>query len=390
MNMIRFVTPSENLFDQLQFMDIAVKLAGIPIDCRTLAFGRQMLEKIGEVRKVNFFIADTAEGFFIKGLVKLDLLGSRAGRITARFPDGRSFFVYFQYIQIQAICYQCGIIGHIYDFCPHQHLILDLEARNKWMCIPDCGKLVEGPNLQKKATNKYQSRRGAPCLPPSVMASFAAARSNPPSPGQGQVLSQGTKKGGQPSSSAIDRTTELVNGSEVGTKVAIETQNSTCLKANEEAAGDDVETGKSLKRKKMSEEKGKTKAEELEKEPKKALIGNKGIVITNLDDGASGERGIISQQDQIAGLLKNTDSLELLSKGTKKQDNGPSDLKNTKSSFVNDLFGIPRFETCKKWFDQEINDEDGIPWTNKIDTYGSNEDTIGEMLRKEDAFDKED
>ncbi|CAN1131293.1 hypothetical protein LINPERPRIM_LOCUS13731 [Linum perenne] len=367
-----------------------------------------MLEKIGEVRKVNFFIADTAEGFFIKGLVKLDLLGSRAGRITARFPDGRSFFVYFQYIQIQAICYQCGIIGHIYDFCPHQHLILDLEARNKWMCIPDCGKLVEGPNLQKKATNKYQSRRGAPCLPPSVMASFAAARSNPPSPGQGQVLSQGTKKGGQPSSSAIDRTTELVNGSkdnagpensaemklcsgsEVGTKVAIETQNSTCLKANEEAAGDDVETGKSLKRKKMSEEKGKTKAEELEKEPKKALIGNKGIVITNLDDGASGERGIISQQDQIAGLLKNTDSLELLSKGTKKQDNGPSDLKNTKSSFVNDLFGIPRFETCKKWFDQEINDEDGIPWTNKIDTYGSNEDTIGEMLRKEDAFDKED
>ncbi|CAN1316689.1 hypothetical protein LINPERPRIM_LOCUS30152, partial [Linum perenne] len=44
--------------------------AGIPIDCRTLAFGRQMLEKIGAVQKVNFFIADSAEGFFIKGLVK--------------------------------------------------------------------------------------------------------------------------------------------------------------------------------------------------------------------------------------------------------------------------------------------------------------------------------
>ncbi|CAN1187607.1 hypothetical protein LINPERHAP2_LOCUS38813 [Linum perenne] len=67
MNMIRFVTPSENLFNQLQFMDIAVKLAGIPIDCRTLAFGHQMLEKIGEVKKINLFIADSAEGFFIKG-----------------------------------------------------------------------------------------------------------------------------------------------------------------------------------------------------------------------------------------------------------------------------------------------------------------------------------
>ncbi|CAN1787826.1 hypothetical protein LINPERHAP1_LOCUS17808 [Linum perenne] len=154
----------------------------------------EMLEKIGEVRKVNFFIADTAEGFFIKGLVKLDLLGSRAGRITARFPDGRSFFVYFQYIQIQAICYQCGIIGHIYDFCPHQHLILYLEARNKWMCIPDCGKLVEGPNLQKKATNKYQIRRGALFLPPSVTASFAAARSNPPSPGQDKSFLKAQRK----------------------------------------------------------------------------------------------------------------------------------------------------------------------------------------------------
>ncbi|CAN1787782.1 hypothetical protein LINPERHAP1_LOCUS17790, partial [Linum perenne] len=37
-----------------------------------------MLEKIGAMQKVNFFIADSAEGFFIKGLVKLDILGSRA------------------------------------------------------------------------------------------------------------------------------------------------------------------------------------------------------------------------------------------------------------------------------------------------------------------------
>ncbi|CAN1177286.1 hypothetical protein LINPERHAP2_LOCUS33011 [Linum perenne] len=89
-NMMRFAAPSESLFNQLQFMEIAVKLAGVPIDCRTLAFGRRMQNQIGVVRKVNFFIADSAEGFFIKGLVKLDLVGPRAGRVTARFPEGRA------------------------------------------------------------------------------------------------------------------------------------------------------------------------------------------------------------------------------------------------------------------------------------------------------------
>ncbi|CAN1138525.1 hypothetical protein LINPERPRIM_LOCUS5188 [Linum perenne] len=107
-------------------------------------------------------------------------------------------------------------------------------------------------------------------------------------------LVNGSKDNAGPGKSAE---MELCSGSEVGTKVAIEIQNSTCLKANEEADGDDVETGKSLKRKKTPEEKGKTKAAELEKEPKKALIRSKGIVITDLDDGASGERGIISYQD---------------------------------------------------------------------------------------------
>ncbi|CAN1127630.1 hypothetical protein LINPERPRIM_LOCUS29749 [Linum perenne] len=408
MNMIRFVTPTENLFNQLQFMDIAVKLAGIPIDCRTLAFGNLMLEKIGEVKKINFFIADSAEGFFIKGLVKLDILGSRAGRITARFPGGRSFFVYFQYIQVQAICYQCGIIGHIHDFCPHHHLTLDLEARNSWMCIPDCGKLVEGPNLQKKSTNKYQSRRGTPILPPSVMASFAAARSNNQSLRLEEVPNQVIMKerslisasaplalehpGGSPNEDGTTKNIDVEKSTGphdvVRSQETVGALNGTGIKTREAFVADDVGTEKMLKRKKVYEDKGKAKVSEFEKEPKKMLFGNKGIVIRVLDDEPTGERIPSARKDQVPNLseeMADTDG-PVEERNHKVQVPDPE---KAKSTVVKELFGISGAEANKMWSDQESNEDDGSPWVSRIDTYGTNEGTIGEMLREEEGLNEE-
>ncbi|CAN1826749.1 hypothetical protein LINPERHAP1_LOCUS31691 [Linum perenne] len=120
---------------------------------------------------------------------------------------------------------------------------------------------------------------------------------------------------------------------EVGSKEFVGVENSTGTKTREASASDAVETEKLLKRKKVYD-KGKAKVAELEKEPKKLLLGNKGIVIRVLD-----EEGV---------------------------------------------------EVSKSWSDQESNDEDVTPWVNKIDTYGSNEGSIREMMREDDEFDKED
>ncbi|CAN1321116.1 hypothetical protein LINPERPRIM_LOCUS31933 [Linum perenne] len=379
MNMIRFVTPSENLFNQLQFMDIAVKLAGIPIDCRTLAFGHQMLEKIGEVKKINLFIADSAEGFFIKGLVKLDILGSRAGRITARFPGGRSFFVYFQYIQVQAICYQCGIIGHIHDFCPHQHLTLDLEARNSWICIPDC-----------------------------VMASFAAARSNPQSPrleeAPNQVIMKERPLNSTPAALALEHPEGSPN--EDGSTKSVEIEKSTgphdtvksqeiagalndsLIKTREAFVADADGTEKTLKRKKVYKDKGKSKVSESGKESKKLLLGNKGIAIRTLDEEPSEELVSSTRKNQVPISSKEMAAFVYPPEEKKHKEQG-QELEKARSTLVKELFGIPGVETNKMRPDPKSNEDDGNHWVSRIDTYGTNEGTIGEMLREEEGLEKE-
>ncbi|CAN1314141.1 Zinc finger MYM-type protein 1 [Linum perenne] len=132
------------------------------------------------------------------------------------------------------------------------------------------------------------------------MASFAAARSNSQSPRQEEVFNKTTKKGRQSSSSSAAMTLEHANEDDVGSKKIVELEkstgtgsqedvssheivgalNSTGTKTREATAADAVETEKSLKRKKVYEDKGKVKAAEPEKEPKKLLLGNKGIVIS--------------------------------------------------------------------------------------------------------------
>ncbi|CAN1826850.1 hypothetical protein LINPERHAP1_LOCUS31729 [Linum perenne] len=66
--------------------------------------------------------------------------------------------------------------------------------------------------------------------------------------------------------------------------------NGTATMIREAFVADTVETEKTLKRKKVYEDKGKAKVSELEKEPKKLLFGNKGIVIRVLDEEDSCEK----------------------------------------------------------------------------------------------------
>ncbi|CAN1783183.1 hypothetical protein LINPERHAP1_LOCUS16189 [Linum perenne] len=126
----------------------------------------------------------------------------------------------------------------------------------------------------------------------------------------------------------------------VSPQVIVGAFNGTGIKTSEAFVTDAVGTEKTLKRKKVYEDKGKAKISELEKEPKKLLLGNKGIVIRVLDEEAYGER----------------DS---------------------------------EVEANKIWPELESNEDDESPWVSRIDTYGTNEGTIGEMLREEEGLDKE-
>ncbi|CAN1132922.1 hypothetical protein LINPERPRIM_LOCUS30368 [Linum perenne] len=57
----------------------------------------------------------------------------RLGREKAIMDENRELWVYFQYEKVQAICFRCGVIGHVLKRCPDPHLPLDLEARNEWI-----------------------------------------------------------------------------------------------------------------------------------------------------------------------------------------------------------------------------------------------------------------
>ncbi|CAN1815019.1 hypothetical protein LINPERHAP1_LOCUS27295 [Linum perenne] len=168
MNMRKFVTPSREIFEDMQFLEIVVKLSGVPIDVRTIAFGLIMLQPLGYVRDVKLFSADV-EGFCPKGFVTLDLLAPRLGREKAIIDDGREFWVYFQYEQVQAICYRCGLIGHVLGRCSHPHLPLDLEARNQWICVEASGEEIDDVFLLKKSEEKKWARKRQAMLPPAVL-----------------------------------------------------------------------------------------------------------------------------------------------------------------------------------------------------------------------------
>ncbi|CAN1129601.1 hypothetical protein LINPERHAP2_LOCUS5314 [Linum perenne] len=168
MNMRKFVTPSREIFEDMQFMEIVVKLSRVPIDVRTIAFGLIMLQPLGYVRDVKLFSADV-EVFCPQGFVTLDLLAPRLGREKAIIDDGREFWVYFQYEQVQAICYRCGLIGHVHGRCPNPHLPLDLEARNQWICVEASGEEIDDVYLLKKSEEKKWARKSQAMLPPAVL-----------------------------------------------------------------------------------------------------------------------------------------------------------------------------------------------------------------------------
>ncbi|CAN1170564.1 Uncharacterized protein At4g02000, partial [Linum perenne] len=168
--------PSEALFHSLQFMLVWVKIIGLPFSYLTIDVGRKLLAKLGEVVKVGYYDAGTPEGVYIKGRVRMDLLGSLLGAAPVTGANGVSFPAFFQYIGIPCICYLCGWLGHVMADCSRTDLVFDEEVRSDWICgkADPNEKESQGPQLQPLPFVPPPHARGRGGLPPSVAARLSS------------------------------------------------------------------------------------------------------------------------------------------------------------------------------------------------------------------------
>ncbi|CAN1269630.1 hypothetical protein LINPERPRIM_LOCUS13653 [Linum perenne] len=159
MNMVPFSPPSVEVFNELQFMAIWIKLSRVPAHCITTRFGREFLPFFGEVLDVSLFGSRGRDAIFIKGLVKMDLLASFLGRRRACGPDCVPFWVRLHYENISSFCFRCGLLGHSSSRCPHTHLQMDHEARGPWMSIGRVGFRIVENSLQKYIQNQANAKK---------------------------------------------------------------------------------------------------------------------------------------------------------------------------------------------------------------------------------------
>ncbi|CAN0899168.1 hypothetical protein LINGRAHAP2_LOCUS20113 [Linum grandiflorum] len=171
------LTPSAELFDALQLMNVWVKLDGLPLACRTTAVGSRLLEPLGELKYVGLFDAGLPGGFYVKGLVWLNLFEPFQGITEVFDEEDNKFPVYFQYINVTCICYRCGYQGHTVSECDRQDLVLDLSARDSWISIPHNKNEheVKGPRLEMVLSQRQTARRGRgqTHMPPTVQAGLS-------------------------------------------------------------------------------------------------------------------------------------------------------------------------------------------------------------------------
>ncbi|CAN0837966.1 hypothetical protein LINGRAHAP2_LOCUS1946 [Linum grandiflorum] len=76
--------PSPDLFRSLQYMKLCVRLELVPEDLRTPTFASGFLGLIGAVEDVGMFSSPDLPGYFLRGLVRLDMLRPFFGRRLAR------------------------------------------------------------------------------------------------------------------------------------------------------------------------------------------------------------------------------------------------------------------------------------------------------------------
>ncbi|CAN1135351.1 hypothetical protein LINPERPRIM_LOCUS15602 [Linum perenne] len=222
-----------------------------------------------------------------KGFVTLDLLAPRLGREKAIMDGSREFWVYFQYEKVQAICFRCGIIGHVLKRCLNPHLPLDLEARNDWICVEESGEEIDDIFLLKKSEEKKWAKKNQAKLPPAVLnaSSTLMLRGHEHS----EIRGGAGKWGGNRQSSLLARSVaKNVVPSKVtsSTKSSLPSQGSAGFRNTYNRSDNRKEEAQPPSKRKLSyEEKGKGKMQWKEKKLLKANPRqNRGIIIREPSD----------------------------------------------------------------------------------------------------------
>ncbi|CAN0918818.1 hypothetical protein LINGRAHAP2_LOCUS31102 [Linum grandiflorum] len=160
-NLMEWETPSQIVFDKLQFMPLVIQLKDIPFPYSTVKFCAKLVEPLGTVISADMFskFPDGHGSRFIKCTVRINLLQSIAGRIKAVVPNQPAFWVLLRYEDLPTVCFICGMLGHGYKHCEYATVLpFNREDRGDWMLARPEGHKIKAPNFSESATSKQKRK----------------------------------------------------------------------------------------------------------------------------------------------------------------------------------------------------------------------------------------
>ncbi|CAN0881857.1 hypothetical protein LINGRAHAP2_LOCUS14470 [Linum grandiflorum] len=160
-NLMEWETPSQVVFDKLQFMPLVIQLKEIPFPYSTAKFCAKLVEPLGTVISADLFskFPDGHGSRFVKCTVCINLLQSIAGRIKAMVPNQPAFWVLLRYEDMPTVCFICGMLGHGYKHCEYVVVLpFNREERGDWMLARPEGHKIKAPNFSETATSKQKRK----------------------------------------------------------------------------------------------------------------------------------------------------------------------------------------------------------------------------------------
>ncbi|CAN0880684.1 hypothetical protein LINGRAHAP2_LOCUS13791 [Linum grandiflorum] len=184
-HLIPWETPSQPVFDCLQFMALTVQLLEVPPHCLTTDFGKEIMAPVGEVLSSDIYSArPNGDGrLFLKVVVRMDLLASFPGKVEAVVPHEPSFDVLLGYEGLPALCFLYSQLSHIQRLCDHAAIIKSSSGlQGMWMLVKPTGFLLEDFDAPRTATPRHHPKSSKPPRRPLGAATSSSHSPLPVSP----------------------------------------------------------------------------------------------------------------------------------------------------------------------------------------------------------------
>lgn len=155
-------TPAQIPFEKTAFW---IRMHNLPLDCMSLAIGRQIGNTVGQVEVVDVDEKGMGWGEFLRVKIKIDL--------SKPLPRGRVLkvreaprWIAFKYEKLPKYCYQCGLIKHGVTGCAKRGSYRAQEAVTEygpWLRAPSPTRRFGGrcevpPEKQEPKFNRSEGR----------------------------------------------------------------------------------------------------------------------------------------------------------------------------------------------------------------------------------------